>query len=93
MFSEHCPDLAFWGNMASGKTDTSLRTSRICLRLYFVVDYDRRKFCEKRGLLPPPNLRGQKLIAWIDRRMKGDKRTVAKKIRLPLGQLELPLAL
>jgi hypothetical protein len=76
----------------NGAVDTSLRGSTICLRLYFVVDYDRRKFCEQHDLLPPKHLRGQKLIAWIDRRMKGDKRPLPKKIRLPLGQLELPLA-
>jgi hypothetical protein len=78
--------------MASGKINTSMRTSRICLRLYFVVDYERRKFCETHDLLPPHGLQGQKLIAWIDRRRKGDKRTRPKKIRIPFGQLELPLA-
>lgn len=95
MISGFAPSLAFWGNMANGKRErvnTSLRTSQICLRLFFVMDYERRKFCEERDILPPPRLRGQKLVAWIDRRMKGDKRTRPKKIRIPMGQLELPLA-
>jgi hypothetical protein len=90
MFRPANKEMLFWGNMAAGKT--SIRTSRICLRLYFVVDYERRKFCETHDLLPPPELHGNKLISWIDRRRNGDKRTRPKKIRIPLGQLELPLA-
>jgi hypothetical protein len=74
------------------KYDTSIRSSQICLRLYFVVDFERRKFCELHDLLPPRGLRGQKLLAWIDRRRRGDKRCRPKKIKIPFGQLELPLA-
>ena len=71
------------------KVDTSLRTSRIILRLYFVVDYERMKFCERNGILPPKNLCGQKLIAWIDRRKKGDKRCKRMISQAATGQLLL----
>ena len=95
MYRVDCKESALYADMQNGnrRVDTSIRASRICLRLYFTVDFERRKFCEERDLLPPKGLRGQKLIAWIDRRRNGDRRTKTAKIPLPLGQLELPLAL
>jgi len=76
---------------SSRGVDTSLRASRITLRLYFVVDYERRKFCQDNDLLPPPNLHGQRLLAWIDRRRRRDGRCKVKR-KMPWGQLELPLS-
>jgi hypothetical protein len=74
------------------RRDTSMSKSSIVLKLFYRVDTERLHFCVENDLMPPGGMRQKKLIAWIDRRMKGDKRTRPKKIRLPLGQLELPLA-
>lgn len=70
-----------------------MRKSAIVLRLFYRVDEERLRFCVEHELLPPERMRQKKLVAWIDRRMKNDKRVKPKKLTLPLGQLELPLAL